>query len=71
MAASSLALREQIQHRLSLEPCARRVLEPSMRLEAANDNRRRRTPADAAYDRMVFMLGAMVLFIALTWLAGG
>jgi hypothetical protein len=40
-----------------------------MRLEADNDNRRRRTRADEAYARMVFVLGASVLFIAAMWLA--
>jgi hypothetical protein len=41
-----------------------------MKLEAANDNRRRRTAADEAYTRMVCMLGASVLFVALMWIAG-
>jgi len=41
-----------------------------MKRQADNDNRRRRTRADEAYTRMVFMLGAMVLFVAAMWLAG-
>ena len=41
-----------------------------MRLEAANDNRRRRTRADEQYDMMVIMLGLSALFIAAMWLAG-
>jgi hypothetical protein len=42
-----------------------------MRLEAANDNRRRtqRTRADEQYDMMVIMLGLSALFIAAMWLA--
>jgi hypothetical protein len=41
-----------------------------MRLEADNDNRRQRRRADEAYARMVLILGASVLFVALMWLAG-
>jgi hypothetical protein len=40
-----------------------------MRLEADNDNRRRRTRADEQYDMMVIMLGLSALFIAAMWLA--
>jgi hypothetical protein len=38
-----------------------------MRLEASNDNRRRRTRADEQYDVMVIMLGLSVLFVAIMW----
>ena len=41
-----------------------------MRLEADNDNRRRRTRADEQYDMMVIMLGLSVLFVAIMWLVG-
>jgi hypothetical protein len=41
-----------------------------MRLEADNDNRRRRTRADEQYDVIRFTLGAMVVFVAIMWLAG-
>jgi hypothetical protein len=40
-----------------------------MRLEADNDNRRRRTRADEQYDMMVIMLGLSALFIAAMLLA--
>jgi hypothetical protein len=40
-----------------------------MRLEASNDNRRRRTRADEQYDVMVIMLGLSVLFVAIMWIA--
>jgi hypothetical protein len=40
-----------------------------MRLEADNDNRRRRTRADEQYGIMVIMLGLSALFVAAMWLA--
>jgi hypothetical protein len=41
-----------------------------MRLEADNDNRRRRTRADEQYDVIRILLGLSVLFVAAMWLAG-
>jgi hypothetical protein len=41
-----------------------------MRLEAANDNRRRRTRADEQYDVIRILLGVSVLFVAAMRLAG-
>jgi hypothetical protein len=35
----------------------------------ANDNRRRRMPADEQYDVMVIMLGCMLLFVVAMWVA--
>jgi hypothetical protein len=36
----------------------------------ANDNRRRRTPADEQFTLTGVMLGCMVLFVTIAWLAG-
>jgi hypothetical protein len=36
----------------------------------ANDNRRARTRADEQFVLIGILLGCMVLFIAITWLAG-
>jgi hypothetical protein len=41
-----------------------------MRLEADNDNRRPRTRADEQFTLIGVVLGCMVLFIAIHWLAG-
>ena len=41
-----------------------------MRLEADNDNRRRRTRPDEQYDVIRILLGLSVLFVAAMWLAG-
>jgi hypothetical protein len=41
-----------------------------IKLEAANDNWRRRTRADEQYDMIRIVLGLSVLFAAIMWLAG-
>ena len=41
-----------------------------MRLQADNDNRRRRTRADEQYDVIRILLGVSVLFVAAMRLAG-